>query len=487
MRGTGVHHVKRHLRHTPLKRATALFLVRVLFKSDVHRGRKPLFLAPSVIVLAFRRASFCFPIVSNLLALWNMPSWYSEDELDLLRYTPMSPDFRTSYGSYVRPLEVSPGTPRPQSSPPTSGRRRPCRSIPKPTIAFANYEAKKSRSQFVVPNPSSDEPTAVKWLDSSDAFKLLRNDGRLARATKYDRTVASFNLYPATLSDLAINHLIWSVAQKGEYDPTVGNLLLQNNILSLAMPQEFYDFLHEITEEELTHSMLEVLALIAEDEDTEGLSLMKAELEPSIWEDLVQYMDECSAKNQSRMDSKTKAGRKLMIAVESLLRFCYLSPWKIDIYASYITPHEFNKAFQDMQKTMLMSESDQQSHRFSFDRRLVRSNARRPVASLCQTSRLLVSSHTNFSDRNRVFWKLFQDWRRYRKVLVQFLGIPPAQAVQTMVDSISYGTQEDAWKRAETVLACWNFEGNMLSTLPKEVVFNTLAPYVLYASCSAKS
>eukprot|EP00737_Agarophyton_chilense_P000652 gb/GEZJ01000723.1/.p2 GENE.gb/GEZJ01000723.1/~~gb/GEZJ01000723.1/.p2 ORF type:complete len:414 (-),score=42.24 gb/GEZJ01000723.1/:5268-6509(-) len=413
-----------------------------------------------------------------------MPSWYSEDELTLLRYTPMSPDFRTSYGECVLPLDLPPGTPRPYSP---LNRRTPCRSIPKPTIAFANYVTKSHVPQFVIPASPSDDRKPVVWLNTQHVFKLLRNDSRLARATKYDRTIACFNLYPATLTDLQINHMIWTVAQKGEYDPAQGNLLLQNNVLSLAMPQEFYDFLHDISEEELKCSMLEVLALIAEDEDSEGLSLMKSELEPSIWKDLVEYMDNCVVKDQSRMDSKTKAGRKLMIAVESLLRFCYLSPWKIDIYASYITPQELNSACKEMQRTVHSPQNELDSPRFSVDRRLVRSNARRPVASLCQTSRLIVSSHSNFSDRNRVFWKLFQDWRRYRKVLVQFLGLSPAKAVRTLVDSISNGTQEDAWKRAETVLACWCTEGNLLSALPKEVVFNTLAPHVLYVSCSPKS
>ncbi|PXF45452.1 hypothetical protein BWQ96_04750 [Gracilariopsis chorda] len=412
-----------------------------------------------------------------------MPSSsYSEDELKLLRYTPMSPHLDPRCGpTYNHSASVINSNSSDSIVSQNVSSTAKCHNT-KPIILFANYDKRSTKPQFVVPTPSLDDPVAVKWRHSPHAFRAFRHDSSLAQWTRYGRTIACFNLYPAKEHDLQINHLIWNAAQRGEYCPSDGNLLLHNNILSLSMPREFFHFLRSVSEEELKQSMLEVLALIAEDEDAEGLSLMKSELEPSIWEDLTLYIRACETPS-CRMDVRSKEGRKLMTAVESLLRFCYLSPWKIDIYASYISPMELNGMLQCMEKNMNVFENDLDSMQYSRDRRLVRSHARRPVSSSCPTSHYFVSSRSNFlTVRNCIFWKMFQDWRRYRMVLVQFLGLSPSDAVQIMVDSISRGTQDRAWERAETVLACSMVDGNLFSQLPKEVVFSTIAPYVLYFS-----
>lgn len=378
-----------------------------------------------------------------------MPSsWYSEDELKLLRYTPMSPHLDPRCApTYNHPTSAVNSNPTEsivsQNVSPTSK----CHNS-KPIILFANYDERSTKPQFVVPTPTFTDTLAVTWRHSPHAFRAFRHDSPLSQWTRYARTIACFNLYPAKQTDLQINHLIWNAAQRGEYSPSDGNLLLQNNILSLSMPRDFFHFLRSVSEEELKQSMLEVLALIAEDEDHEGLSLMKSELEPSIWEDLMRYMRPTGT-TSCRMDVRSEEGRKLMTAVESLLRFCYLSPWKIDIYASYITPTELNGMLQYMEKSTNIFENEPDSMQHSRDRRLVRSQARRPVSSTNTISKCYVSSRSNcLSVRNCIFWKMFQDWRRYRTVLVQLLGLPPSEVVQIMVDSISRGTQDRAWERA---------------------------------------
>lgn len=344
------------------------------------------------------------------------------------------------------------------------------------TFAFAHYDCDTSPSALVVSGSHGGE--SVARASSGNASSLFRRGSRLSRWLRYGRSVACFNLYPACRRDLQVNDLLWRVAQSGEYDPQDGNLLLENNVLSLAMPYRFFDFLRGISREDLKTCMLQVLALIAEDEDAEGLALMKSELDDSVWDDLTSYMS-TQGDGVTRIDTATVKGLKQMRAVEMLLHLCYLSPWKIDVYASYVTP-------QDM--TMMLSEAErlagggagmEAGAQDVGDRKLVRSSARRPVSSQAPAGG--AAPRCRSTSKTVVFWKLFLDWRRYRKVLVQGLGVHPADVTEVMLHSIAEGKQNDAWDRAEHVMACACRSGNLLSNLPKEVVFNILAPHVLLA------
>lgn len=269
-----------------------------------------------------------------------------------------------------------------------------------------------------------------------------------------------------------MNDLLWRVAQQGEYDPANGNVLLENNVFSLAMPHKFFSFLAGISRKDLHTCMLQVLALIAEDEDAEGLALMRSELDETIWNDLENYM--ASSGGTSTIDGTTELGLKLMRDVEMLLRLCYLSPWKIDVYAAYVTP-------QDMATVLLDTSRGSDMSANVVDRKLVRSGARRPVSAGPIVSKGASPPRMRATSKTMVFWKLFLDWRRYRKVLVQGLGIDAADATTTMLHSIAEGTQKMAWERAELVMASSVQQGNLFSSLPKEVIFNIIAPYVLLA------
>lgn len=349
-----------------------------------------------------------------------------------------------------------------------------------PTLAFAHYRFSQSSREIVVPSTTSDAACPVQWVDYCRAKGFFHRNSSLSRCLRYGRGVACFNLYPANKRDLKVNHLLWTVAQHGEYHPSDGNLLLENNVLSLAMPSKFFTFLEHVSEQYLKLCMLEVLALIAEDEDAEGLALMKSELEESVWDDLNTYMA-VHSDQRVRIDSTTDQGFRLMRDVETLLRLCYLSPWKIDVYAVYVTPQDITSVLADPSRPTPTSPHSVRLSHEEPDRRLVRSSARRPVSTTTHSQRKNSSPRSRHSKRNIVFWKLFQDWRSYRKVLVHTLGISPIHATEAMLGSISRGTQRDAWDRAETILACANTPGNMLSALPREVVFRFIAPFLLLA------
>lgn len=415
---------------------------------------------------------------------------YSTAELVSLSIAPMSPNQQPE--NLQNPIITPSSSPSPSVIPMPVLRRnsvietefqafhRALSSCNTATLSFANYQSSPNTPDVVIPTASADSLCPVRWAHLSHTNPLLDPHSRLAKMLRYGRSVACFNLYPACQRDLQINRLLWQLAQTGEYNPSQGNLLLENNVLSLAMPTKFFHFLSKTSEQDLKLCMLEVLALIAEDEDLEGLALMKSELADSVWNDLSKYMEKHDNQN-SRIDSTTPEGLRLMCDVEMLLRLCYLSPWKIDVYAGYITPHDMNTVLSEHTRRPIASNHSSTAIPELHDRKLVRSSARRPVSSF-QQSHTHSMRRCRITNRNVVFWKLFQDWRRYRMILVQGLGMSAAKVAATMLSSISRGSREQAWDSAEAVLACANIPGNLLSSLPREIVFNIIAPRVLFAA-----
>lgn len=289
---------------------------------------------------------------------------------------------------------------------------------------------------------------------------------KLAPVLRYGRGIASLNLYPASKSDLDVNFVLWQVANSGEYHPAQWNRVLRANVFAVVMSEELCNFLQSVTYEQLILCILEVLALIAEDEDAEGLKLMQSELAPSIWNRLEPYM-------RTRPPANTRCSQtsdKLLTDVEILLRMCYLSPWKVDVYTSYITTADMATVLAD---TKIMPTLSNPSA-------LVRTKETRAPLTLPHT-------RARAPSKNIVYWKLFLDWQAYRRVWVVALGMAPADAVTAMMNAVAAGVHINAWKCAETVLLCASrprTKRNLLASLPKDLVYNVLAPHVLLASCA---
>lgn len=380
-------------------------------------------------------------------------------------------------------------------------------------LAFANYRASPTAPDIVLPCSESDTNSAVRTVQRSPLHDgLFQKASRISTALRYGRFVACFNLYPATTHDLAVNDLLWRVAHDGEYDPQIGNHLLQYNVMALAFPTAFYAFLSSVSKQHLDRCVLQVLALIAEGEDAEGLNLMKHELEPTLWQKLEHYMQQTQTENRNSselnesLESADQSYRQLMIDVEMLLRFCYRSPWKIEVFASFVTPRDMALILPDLElnsKSMRNGPtvnpilSGISSTNVLTDRPLVRSSARRPVWGVGNIRNTPSSSpifpsnsvlshkqHTlaeRLSNKKLAFWTQFLHWRIYRRVLVQNCDIHPSVVAEALLSAIEDGSVDDALRRALTVMCCACVQGNLLSSLPKEVVFRYIAPYVLLA------
>lgn len=410
-------------------------------------------------------------------------------------------------------------------------------AAPATMLSFANYRTNPTSRDIVLPSVSADAPCPV-YAAQREAHHagLFQVGSRASTALRYGRSVACFNLYPGCRRDLDINHLLWTAATNGEYDPATGNVLLENNVLALAYPLAFYNILASVTRHELSLCMREVLAKIADGEDNEGLNLMKQELEPSVWEDLMSHMRskdmeqslsapsdpdnathpalaasdnhrEQGEQEQEQIENAISAKRvrekELMRHVDLLLLLCNHSPWKIEVYASFVTPRDMGLILTDLTSSARANahEAEGVAMGDTADRPLVRSAARRPVWVLRERGAAngghggsgggsgvsggsgagKLSMESRLSNKKLAFWRQFQNWRMYRRVLVEGCGIDPVVVTEAMLGTIANGTIEDARLRAEVVMACACVEGNLLSALPKEVVFRYIAPYVLLA------
>ena len=251
---------------------------------------------------------------------------------------------------------------------------------------------------------------------------------------------------------MEINDLLWRVAQEGEYHPADGNALLKQNVLALAYPQPLFKFLSSVTQQELNLCMLELLSMIARGEDTEGLMNMQEDLEAGVWVDLMQYMRRSDVPSFEVNDEtgSMASSEKIKEGVKMFLRLCYLSPWKVEVYASYITP-------RDMSATLSLLPSPPAGptfENFGFqeqrgprsvpslaDRPLVRSSGRRPVGTL--SDRPVGEIGNRFSNKKMAFWRQFQQWRLFRRSIVHGCNIHPTIAAESMLIQHASGTIND--------------------------------------------
>lgn len=274
---------------------------------------------------------------------------------------------------------------------------------------------------------------------------------------RYGRGLASLNLYPTSAACVATNELLWQAAHAGEH-AAAGDALLGTNVLALAMSEELFGFLRRVSLPGLRRCVLEFLALLAADETAEGLALMAGELEPDVWEDL------CTL----RADDVRPGGQSLR-DVEALRAMCCLSPWRVDVYAAYVTP-------TDMRAVLTAKEHEQDEP--------TPSGAEGGAGGQYTPPNLAAKIRARAPSKNVVYWKLFCDWQTYRRIWVQRLGVHPADAAAAMCAAVADGRHNAAWGRAEVVLMCAARSDNLFSAIPKDVVCNILAPHVLLAGCA---
>lgn len=266
----------------------------------------------------------------------------------------------------------------------------------------------------------------------SHAYKVLP-------VLRYGRGLACLNLHPGNAHDVALNELLWRSAQKGEYDAQSGDHILGANVVALVMSAQLLAFLRRVTLPELRESVLQVLSIIADDEQ-DGLQLMAQEVEPNTWLALQARIADRDGTQLQRTSED----------VQALLQMCGLSPWKVDVYAAYVSPH-------DMRAVLAVAQGAQP-----------RVRARAP-------------------SKNVVYWKLFMDWQLYRRLWVVRLNIHPADAARAMMAAITGGRHIEAWRRVNALRICCarpKARANWLAVLPKDVLYNFLAPRLLFNECA---
>ncbi len=301
----------------------------------------------------------------------------------------------------------------------------------------------RSSSSFRRPTPQQNTylfPGTSFLLDRSGTT-LFEHAHDLLPVLRHGRGLCALNLHPTSSTDVLVNELLWRCAHDGEYAASTGDALLGVNVLCLVMPSELFALLRRHTISSFQALMLEFLGQLADDADDEGAD----EVDAATW----------AALHTSRLRDR-RNGHVPHEDVGVLARLC-LTPWKVNIYATYVTPLDTRTALA----------AAKPCNDAPYAPRRVRSRA--PSVGI-------------------VHWKLYMDWQRYRRLWVTRLGVSSITATRIMVDAIISGRQHAAWASVETVIAAARrppSRGNLLAMLPRDVIWNSLAPRLLYSECAA--
>lgn len=292
--------------------------------------------------------------------------------------------------------------------------------------------------------------TGFRTVALSNPLELCTGSA-LKEGLQIDKDVIALNLYPRTQRDLAMNKVLLEAAQSASFDPTCLNELLGTNLFGLILPSRLATFLCSTTAEGLDTCVLEVLSLIAEDETDSGLAAMERELEPSVWEQLERYR---RSKSNSDMNGRP---RSLVRSVETLLRMCYLTPWRISVNALHVPPERMACLIDPCSGNCPCPQSGSEGLCTDIDMKLEATFA--------------------------TYWSLLCAWHNLHNVLVLQLGISGREVATALLDARVADCDELAWAKARLVVHAARAPprpDNLFATLPLDVVKGVLAPHVLW-------
>lgn len=305
------------------------------------------------------------------------------------------------------------------------------RAVPDQTRSSSSLRQPAARNNtYLFPGSSS-------LLECTDAT-LFEHAHDLLPVLRHGRGLCALNLHPTSARDVRVNELLWRCAHHGEYTASFGDELLGVNVLCLVMPSELFTLLRRHSFTSFQALLLEFLGQLADDADDEGVD----EVDAATW----------AALHTSKLRDQ---GHVSHDDVNVLARLC-LTPWKVDIYTTYVTPAATRTALA----------AANQPNDTPYAPRRVRSRA--PSIGI-------------------VHWKLYMDWHRYRRLWKNRLGLSSTSVSRIMVDAIISGRQYAAWACVETVIAAARrppTTGNLLAMLPRDVIWNNLAPRVLLTECA---
>lgn len=155
--------------------------------------------------------------------------------------------------------------------------------------------------------------------------------------TAAEETSLRLSLLPESARDVAENEEVWRVAQRGAFEPSRAKAFTSRDVLAMSLPTELYTLLRSLSWSALRASLLEILALVVEDEDP-GDSL-SAVLDQATGDALRRYMAIRRELPVSPARSRTGGlqPRELAHAVEILLRVAEKSDhWRVPVTCLYV-------------------------------------------------------------------------------------------------------------------------------------------------------
>lgn len=210
---------------------------------------------------------------------------------------------------------------------------------------------------------------------------------------------SSFSLYPTTDHQHAVNYFLWKAAHDCSFTMKRAAELFQRNVYIISMPANLFDFLTQVTWEELQNTMMFTLANLASYSD--GLHVLQKELAPALTALLKKHVERLQYEDEDGCD--LHAFRLLLDNVMD--RIPCMGPWMVSTMLCYLSTTDM---------TELLAQR--------YDR---------PIFSKPEKYEMI---HT-------VMWNLFKDWRMYKYLLVQLGGRSTSQALNTMAQTIARGTQ----------------------------------------------
>jgi hypothetical protein len=150
--------------------------------------------------------------------------------------------------------------------------------------------------------------------------------------TTVDRTSLRLSLLPATAADVAVNKFLWLAAQDTEFDAGVGRAVLRVDPMVLAFPAAIHELLQSLSFPALQATLMELLALVVEDEDP--LVALDATLDLDTRAALDAHMDarnDLEAPPHGQRTGRLEP-RELAHSVETLLRHAgHSAAWRVNV------------------------------------------------------------------------------------------------------------------------------------------------------------
>lgn len=251
-------------------------------------------------------------------------------------------------------------------------------------------------------------------------------------------TFCAFNIYPTSKTSLPVNDLLWTCVNNGTYNPVQGDSLLGAHVFVLGLTPELHEFLSSVTIEEMHTAITDFLVLLhhqlQSDGDMESIARMTEDLVPDVWTKVELNIGVFP-------NGEPETGRRAR-TLEHLVQISFMTPWRVDVFGAYLTRDDV-------------------------------SASKRCHSELDPTDSAL----------GVVMSKLYEDWKVFRTLLCEGLGLPCAQAAEAMERAVHARKGGGILEQVKEVVKCGKRAGSWFDLVPTEVLEEWVAPWVVRRGC----